>query len=169
MKHEKLSETAAADPVTLYDDLRPVLPLGLPFAPMAVSKQWFDWPTLTDLLPVSFPGVKTDCDGFLVDVDLDQLKTRIADYFNPDASHEEIARHYPAAMRNTTSVRLDARAVSDERLARGKLDDGAFLRCTYRPFDNRWLYWEADSGLLARPRPDYLQHVFAENFWLSAA
>ena len=51
----------------------------------------------------------------------------------------------------------------------GKPDEDAFLRCAYRPFDNRWLYWEADSGLLARPRPDYRPHVFAGNLWLSAA
>ena len=43
------------------------------------------------------------------------------------------------------------------------------MRCVYRPFDNRWLYWEAESGLLARPRPDYRSQVFEGNMWLSAA
>ena len=108
-------------------------------------------------------------DEFLVDINLDQLKARVDDYFDDALSHEEIGRRYPAAMRNTTSVRLAARAVRDERLARGKPDEDAFLRCAYRPFDNRWLYWEADSGLLARPRPDYRPHVFAGILWLSAA
>ena len=31
--------------------------LGLPFAPMAVSRDWFDWPALPELFPTSFPGV----------------------------------------------------------------------------------------------------------------
>ena len=168
-KREELTATAEKEPSALYEGIEPILPLGLPFVRTAVNESWFDWPALPDLFPVSFPGVKTDRDGFLVDVDLNQLKARIADYFNPDISHEEIERRYPAAMRNTTSVRLGARVVRDERLARGKPDEAAFLRCTYRPFDNRWLYWEADSGLLARPRPDYLPHVFAGNLWLSAA
>ena len=53
-----------------------VLPLGLPFAQTAVSKDWFDWPALPDLFPVSFPGVKTSRDGFLVDTDLDRLRAR---------------------------------------------------------------------------------------------
>ena len=58
----------------------------------AVSDEWFDWPSLPDLFPVSFPGVKTSRDGFLVDVDLDRLQARIGDYFDAALSHEEIAR-----------------------------------------------------------------------------
>ncbi len=154
---------------THYLALEPNLRLGLPFKPMAVSGHWFDWPALPELFPVSFPGVKTDRDDFLVDIDLERLEMRIDDYLDDASSHEEIERRYPAAMRNTSSVRLDARAVRNERLARGKSDEAALLRCAYRPFDNRWVYWEADSGLLARPRPDYRPHVFAGNLWLSAA
>ena len=152
-----------------YSILEPNLRLGLPLKPMAVSEDWFDWPALPDLFPMSFPGVKTDRDAFLVDVDLDRLRARVADYFNPDLSHEDIARRHPAAMRNTTSVSLEARAVRDARLLRGGPDEAGFVRCAYRPFDHRWLYWEADSGLLARPRPDYRPHVFKGNLWLTAA
>ena len=152
-----------------YLALEPDLRLGLPFKPMAVSEDWFDWPTLPDLFPVSFPGVKTDRDGFLIDTDLDRLMARISDYFDKALSHEEIVRRYPAAMRNTTSVRLDARTVRDALLARGGPNEAGFIRCAYRPLDNRWLYWEPDSGLLARSRPDYRPHVFAGNLWMSSA
>ena len=38
----------------------------------------------------------------------------------------------------------------------------------YRPFDTRWLYWEAGHGLLGRPVPDYKPHVFEGNLWLGA-
>ena len=168
-KREVLAETAEAEPGALYEEVDPILPLGLPFARTAVSEDWFDSPALPDLFPVSFPGVKTDRDGFLIDIDLRLVQERISDYFNPDVSHDEIAARYPAAMRNTSSVPRDARAVRDERLALGKPAEAAFIRCTYRPFDNRWLYWEADSGLLARPRPEYRPHVFDGNIWISAA
>ena len=168
-KREALAETAEAEPDSLYDEIDPLLPLGMPFVQTAASEDWFDWPSLPDLFPVSFPGVKTDRDGFLVDVDRRRLEGRLSDYFNPDLSHEVIARRYPAAMRNTTSVPRDARAVRDERLALGQPDEAGFVRCAYRPFDNRWLYWEADAGLLARPRPDYRPHAFTGNLWLSAA
>ena len=168
-KRDGLLETAETEPSALYDGIAPIPPLGLPFVRTAVSEEWFDWPALPDLFPASFPGVKTDRDGFLVDVDLDRLRARVADYFNPELSHEDIARRHPAAMRNTTSVSLAARAVRDARLLRGGPDEAGFVRCAYRPFDNRWLYWEADSGLLARPRPDYRPHVFKGNLWLTAA
>ena len=131
---------------------------------MAVSEHWFDWPTLPDLFPVSFPGVKTSRDGFLVDVDLDRLRARVRDYFDPDVSHEEIARRYPAGMKTTAG--FNARKVRDALLARGGPSEGGFVRFAYRPFDTRWLYWEADGSLLDRPRPDYRSHVFEGNLWL---
>ena len=88
-KRAELLETAEAEPESLYETLEPILPLGLPLVRTAVSGEWFDWPSLPDLFPVTFPGVKTSRDGFLVDVDLDRLRTRIADYFDPGLSHEE--------------------------------------------------------------------------------
>ena len=169
VKREALEETAETAPSALYERIKPVQPLGLPYAPTAVSAGWFEWPALPELFPASFPGVKTDRDEFLVDIDLARLKARVVEYFDKTVSHEEIARRYPAAMRNTTSVQADARTVRNARLVRGGPDEAAFVRCAYRPFDNRWLYWEADAGLLARPRPEYRPHVFEGNLWFSAA
>ena len=149
-----------------YSELEPDLRLGLPFKQLAVSEHWFDWPALPELFPVSFPGVKTSRDGFLVDVDLDRLKARIGNYFNAEVSHEEIARRYPGVMKTTTG--FNARAVRDSLLARSGPDEAGFIRYAYRPFDTRWLYWEADGGLLDRPRADYHPHVFDGNLWIEA-
>ena len=167
-KREELTETAEFGPDSMYDEVSPILQFGLPFSPLAASGDWHDWPALTDLFPVSFPGVKTNRDSFLIDIDLDRLKSRIADYFNPDLSHSEIARSYPIAMRNTSSISLDARSVRDVRLERAGPNEDGFVRCAFRPFDNRWLYWEPDSGLIARPSPSYKPHVFEGNLWLGS-
>ncbi len=166
-KREELTETAEDEPDALYDDVSPILPLGLPFAPIAVSSDWHEWPALPELFPVSFPGVKTSRDAFLIDTDLERLKARVADYFNPDNGHEDIARHYPSVMKATRI--FDARAIRDAVLRRGGPIDSGFVRHAYRPLDTRWLYWEADSGLLDRPRPDHKSHVFKGNLWLSSA
>ncbi len=97
----------------------------------------------------------------------DRLRERITDYFDTGLSHEQIARRYPEVMKST--ARFDARAVRDELLKRGGPDEAGFLRHAYhRPFDIRWLYWEADGGLLDRPRPSYRQHVFEGNVWIKA-
>ena len=161
-KHEELTATAEAAPDALYDAIEPDLELGLPFKPMTVGDGWSDWPTLPELFPVSFPGVKTSRDSFLVDVDSNRLKARVADYFNPGLDHDEIERRHPIVMNEP------ARHVRAALLARGGPVESGFVRYAYRPLDDRWLYWEADSGLLDRPRPEYKPHVFEGNKWLSA-
>ena len=163
-KREEMTETAEDEPSALYDEVSPVLSLGLPFAPIAVSRDWQDWPALPELFPTSFPGVKTSRDSFLVDIDLNRLKARIVDYFDADLADEEIARRYPAAMRGTTQ--FDARAVRNALLKRAGPSESSFVRYGYRPFDTRWLYWEAETKLLDRERPDYKPHVFEGNLWL---
>ena len=147
-----------------YSPMKPNLRLGLPFKPMAVGDGWHDSPSLPDLFPASFPGVKTSRDSFLLDVDLDRLKARVVDYFTPDLSHEEIARRYPTVM--NTTAQFDARAVRNVLLKRGSPVKSGFVRHAYRPFDARWLYWESETKLLDRPRPEYKPHVFEGNLWL---
>ena len=159
-----LDSLEAPDIDSGYSPLECNLSLGLPFKPTAVSDGWQDWPSLPDLFPTSFPGVKTSRDGFLVDVDLARLKQRVADYFNAGLNHEEISRRYPAAMKST--AQFDARAVRDALLKRGGPAGDGFVRYAYRPFDIRWLYWEADGPLLDRPRVDYHTQVIDDNLWL---
>ena len=172
-KREELTETAEAEPETLYESIEPVLPLGLPFVQTAVSESWFDWPALPDLFPVSFPGVKTSRDRFLVDTDPDRLKARIGDYFDKSLSHGEVAQRWPAAMKNLHG--FNGQVVRDERLANelpagkaGGPGKAGFIRYDYRPFDTRWLYWDPDRGLLDAPRVAYRPHVFEENVWIEA-
>ena len=135
-KLSDLTATAEAVPETLYHSVEPSLPLGLPFTPVTVSTQWADWPALPDLFPISFPGVKTSRDKLVVDIELDKLRARLKAYFD------------------------------STRSARPGPNEAGFIRYAYRPFDTQWLYWEADSGLLDRPRPDYKPHLFEGNLWL---
>ena len=165
-KRDELTATADAEPHALYEAVEPRLPLGLPFAQITVSDGWSDWPSLPDLFPTSFPGVKTSRDAFLVDIDRDRLETRLAEYFDPDLSDEEIARSHPGVMRST--ARFDARRVRAALLARGGPTEAGFVRCAYRPFDDRWLYWEADTKLLDEKRADYKPHVTGKNLWLGS-
>ena len=166
-KLTELTETADTQPAALYETVEPSLPLGLTFAEVAVSGGWNEWPSLPDLFPTSFPGVKTSRDSFLTDVDLDRLEKRVADYFNHDITHEELARLYPSVM--NSAARYDPRAVRDSLLKRNESDGkSGIIRYAYRPFDNRWLYWEADTKLLDEKRADYRPHVFDGNLWLEA-
>ena len=163
-KREKLAVTAETEPAALYDSFEPNLALGLPFTRMEVNDAWQDWASLPDLFPEYFAGVQTSRDSFLTDIDLERLKVRVADYFNPGLSHEEIARRYPSVMNATMG--FQAQEVRNALLHEGNPDEAGFVRFAYRPFDTRWLYWESESGLLNRSRPEYRPHVFNGNISL---
>ena len=166
-KLAELADSATAEPKDVYADLMPDLSLGLPFKPTTISNEWLSWPALPELFPVNFSGVNTNRDAFLVDTDLDRLKVRVADYFDPGFGHGELAQLHPSAMR--PRARYYPEEVRDALLARGGPTQSGFIRYTYRPFDTRWLYWEAETKLLNERRPDYRPHVFDENLWLSSA
>ena len=165
-KREELIETEEVEPGKLYKNIKPILPLGLPFAQAAVSKDWFDWPTLPELIPRFFAGVVAGRDSFLIDTDIDRLRRRLADYFDAYLSHEEIARRHPRVME--TTARFNARSAREELLKRGGPVEAGFVRHAYRPFDNRWMYWEAETKLVDEKRADYRPHVFKGNLWLVA-
>ena len=160
-KRDELTTTAESDPTTLYHHISPNLALGLPFAPTEVNNLWFDWPSLPDLFPVAFPGAKTNRDSFLVDIDLGRLRERVTDYFDRNLSHDEMARRYPIIM--NTVRHFDAQSTRDTLLKRGGPTETGFIKFVYRPFDTRWLYWEADTKLLNDKRADYKANVFEGN------
>ena len=163
-KREELAESSGAQPDEIYRGISPVVLLGLPFAPIVASGDWHEWPSLTDLFPVSFPGVKSGRDPFVVDIDIQPLRERIEDYFDSGVSHDQIGRRYPLAMRNPREY--SSRDVRTALLTEGGPTHDSFIRYAYRPFDSRWLYWEPRAKLVDRPRHEYRPHVFSGNLWL---
>ena len=150
-----------------YSTLEPDVRLGLPFRPLSVSDDWSNWPTIPELLPVSFSGVKTARDNFLVDIDLDPLKQRMIDYFDHSLQDEFIASRYPVAMKKTSY--FEPVPVRAALLRRGGPLESGFVRYAYRPFDDRWLYWEPETKLVDAKRSDYKPHVFDSNLWFSSS
>jgi len=164
-KWQDLLATAEADPADLYELLQPPLELGLPLIAIAVGASYLGWPKLPELLPVSFPGVKTSRDDFLVSIDRDLLEKRIKEYFDSKISNEEIRAKYPSVM--ASSGRFDPIATRQALLKRGCLHSN-IVRYAYRPFDVRWVYWEPKTKLLDEKRSEYWPHVRPSNYFLSA-
>jgi hypothetical protein len=164
-KRADLLATALQDGESLYQQLRPALDLGLPYMPIRVDVDYLSWPLLPYLFPVSFPGVKTSRDDVVVDIDRARLVQRMAQYFDPALSHEEMRHIAPGAMQST--ARFQAEAVRDALRERGFQPENIVRYC-YRPFDMRWLYWEPETKLLDRNRAEYRPHVYVGNLWLSA-
>jgi len=148
-----------------YYDLLPPNALGLPFAPAQVGADYEVWPTLPELFPTSFPGVKTSRDDVVVDIDRDRLIQRMTAYFDPTVSDVAITQIAPGAMES--SARFNPMAIRAALIARGFLPKN-IVRYAYRPFDVRWLYWEPETKLLDEKRTDYFPQVFAGNLWIEA-
>ncbi|OQA37227.1 MAG: N-6 DNA Methylase [Acidobacteria bacterium ADurb.Bin340] len=156
------AEAAEADPA-YPETIAPHPALGLPFRPLAVSRAYLEWPTLEELFPVSYPGVKTSRDGFLVDIDKARLEARLAKYFDPALSHGDLKAQHPEVM--TKSARYEPEAIRDTLRKRGMKPEG-LVRYAYRPLDVRWLYWEGETKLLDEKRPEYQPQVFEGNRFL---
>ena len=138
-KRADLLTTLQPDMAVLYQQLTPPVKLGLPFTPSVVQNDYLSWPLLPDLLPVSFPGVKTSRDDVVVDIDRARLVKRMEQYFDPDISNQVLAQLLPGAMEN--SARFNGIATRDYLRKRGFLPQNIVRHC-YRPLDSRWLYWE---------------------------
>ena len=148
-----------------YQKMMPISEIGLSFLPGQVADVYVTWPLLPNLLPTSFPGVKTSRDDVVVDIDRDRLVKRIRDYFDPNITHEQMRLISPSSMISTN--RFKAEATRDLLRKRGFLPNN-IVRYFYRPFDVRWLYWEPEAKLLDEKRSDYFPQIDDVNIWLSA-
>jgi len=165
-KHAEILGNARGEKEAKYQRLEPVLSLGYPFFPIEIDERYPTWPTLGDLFPVSYPGIKTSRDGFLVDIDKDVLAERIGAYFSKSISHEEITQCWPRVMEEGRRYR--ARDIRDYLVRRGDTR-GTIVRYAYRPFDVRWLYWEPETKLLDEKRSGYFCQVCDEGVWMAGA
>jgi hypothetical protein len=164
-KRAELLKEAEEGPTAEYQKLAPDLGLGLSFRPGEVAAGYFSWPTLSELFPVSFPGVKTSRDDLVVDIDKERLLSRMKQYFDPQVEDSEIQVLSPSA---TASVGgFDAKKTRRYLIKRGFKPENLVEYC-YRPFDNRWLYWEPETSLLDRKREDYFPQIFEGNIWIEA-
>lgn len=164
-KQQELLNSAETTHSELYTSVTPSLNLGLPFIQAAVSADYHQWPKLPELLPVSFPGVKTSRDEFLVAIDRDVLEQRVAAYFDPLVSHDDMRSRFPVVM--AASAAFDPVKTRNAPCKRGILG-GHLVRYAYRPLDVRWVYWEPETKLLDRNRPEYWEQVSSSNQFLSA-
>jgi len=148
-----------------YETLSPPLELGFSFLPGTAAPNYLNWPLLPELFPVSFPGVKTSRDDFVIDIDRGRLETRIRQYLDPDTEDSEIRATMASVMISTPG--FDARRTRRSLVQRGFGSENIIRYC-YRPFDHRWIYWETAERLLDRPRVEFGSQIFEGNFYIEA-
>ncbi len=161
-KRADLLASADNDGVSLYDNIRPSLGLGLPFFEVTVGRNYLDWPTLERLFPVSFAGVKSSRDDLVTDIDRDALVERMKVCFDLSVADEEIKRIMPAM---ESTKRFDP-FKTRQTLVRKGFNERAIRRFCYRPFDFRWIYWNPIPSCSTRNAPNMCPMWFKEMFGL---
>jgi hypothetical protein len=162
-KRAELLVTLNEPPKNIYARLKPPLEVGLPFLPMQTKSGYYKWPILTKLFPTAFPGVQTKQDALLTDIDRRSLEKRMELYFNAELSNEEVARQVPGSMDGTDAC--EPKSTRAYLVKRGFKPE-FIVRYAFRPFDNRWLYWEPETKLLGRKVPEYFPQTFSGNIAL---
>ncbi len=162
-KLDDLARAAEALDQVAYTSVAPQMALGRTLVGKAASADYLQWPTLPELFPVSYPGVKTSRDAALVDIDRSALEARMALYFDSTVDDRTLGSELVDLMRTTPD--FDAKATRSLLAALG-VQSGQLIRYAYRPFDLRWLYWHERTRLLDRNRSDYVSQVSQGNLWL---
>jgi hypothetical protein len=174
-KLAQLQREAHREAEPAYEIFVPTRPLGIPFAQRIHTADYATWPTLPELFPISFPGIKTSRDPVLVEIDKDKLIDRMMLYLDPAKSDEDIVQAHPGLIQNSSgfngretrktllAVEENARRqaaemghqIGDDQL-RQQLIQSRIRPYYYRPFDLRWIYWELHTNLIDRKREDYI-------------
>ncbi|MDX2039801.1 MAG: type ISP restriction/modification enzyme [Acidobacteriota bacterium] len=118
--------------------------------------------SLAEMMPVNSVGLVTSRDGFVFDFDENVLRMRIKNFVEKSLTDEEIKSKY---LSDTDKLQLS----SSRRLLReDKGSESAFVRCLYRPFDVRHLFYH--DVVLERSRREAMRHLLTgENLGLISA
>ncbi|HEX6122648.1 MAG TPA: type ISP restriction/modification enzyme, partial [Ktedonobacterales bacterium] len=147
----------AAELATLYEQLRPQEATRFTLKPGGTESAYLTWPSMPDIFPTYYPGVKTSRDADLVSIDREPLEARMRQYFDPNMTDEQVAQAAPMLM--TDASRYEAKATRRELLRTSGFREDRLIRVAYRPFDDRWMYWEGTTKLLDEKRADFFKDV----------
>jgi hypothetical protein len=166
-KRARLLETfGEKDIAGLYELLNTTQALRYIFTPGRTSSDYGDWPRLPELFVESFPGVQTSRDDLLVDIDREKLFARMRRYFSPTVTNQQMAEECHCALEE--GKRFPAAEIRSKLIRRGIIEEN-IVRFAYRPFDNRWIYWEPEGKLLDEKRADYFAQAWQGNLAITAA
>ena len=169
-KYRWLWEQGSADTEWVQLKPAPTFYLFEPFDESGTSG-YSDWPAINEVLPVNVTGIITARDSFVVDLDRETLRVRIADLRSKSLSDDAIRKKYFAAKNSKEYLPGDSRGwkLSAARLKIREDDkwDERYAPVLYRPFDTREVYYV--PWMVDWPRTEAMPHMLAgENVALMA-
>ena len=125
---------------------------------------------ISEVMPLHSAGFITARDHFVVDFDHKDLLARIEEFSDLQISDQEIRATYFAGRGSSKYPDGDTRGWKLPEARKCIANDDHWRhhvrKCTYRPFDKRYVYWA--KWMVDWPRPEVMRHMLAgENIGLS--
>jgi hypothetical protein len=119
-----------------------------------------DDPGLDEYFQFFLSGVQPVRDEAVIDFDRTRLQRRMKTYFDPDTRFRDLVRRYPAFA--VERMRYSPADTRRKLLEDSRFYSGRIVRFLYKPFDERWLYWEPEHKLLNEPRRELIPYYLTE-------
>lgn len=113
-----------------------------------VQEEYDEGFKVNELFPVNNVGIVTSRDGFVIDEKAKTIASRINDFFN--FSKEELVLKY--GLKENSSWKID-----DVKLKAKSFDEKFIKPIFYRPFDNRYVYF--NDNFIERSRIETMKHL----------
>ncbi|MCB0744224.1 MAG: DNA methyltransferase, partial [Ignavibacteriae bacterium] len=110
---------------------------------------------LEELFTSYTSGIKTHRDSFVMDFEQNVLENRIANFIDFTKTDDEIKNLYNLKVTSTFKIKEARNLTANEDLQRN------IKTITYRPFDERWIYYS--SNLIDRDRKEIMVNMFKDN------
>ena len=138
---------------TKWAKLKPQSPLYL-FTPQDANLrvEYEQGWKVTEMMLVNVLGFQSHRDHFALDFDETRLRSRVSDLRSKTASDEELQSRYELCDSGEWQL-----ANARKQLRGDREWERHFIRCLYRPFDERFCYFS--SVAMDRPRRELIQHV----------
>lgn len=115
-----------------------------------------EWPKVNDLFPVNNVGIVTARDHFAIDFNIKQLEARIRQF--RDLKFDDYFIREAYSLKDTSTFKMNQ---FRKALAEEKDWSEMFQEITYRPFDNRFIFYS--KWVIERPITDLMQHMLKAN------
>ena len=157
-----LWEHGSADTEWVQLEPAPSFYLFEPFDDTATGV-YYGWPAINEVMDVNVTGIVTARDSFVIDLDREALRGRIADLRSASLSDDAIRKKYFVGKGSTKYPPGDSRGwklPAARRKIRGdKQWDERYEAVLYRPFDIREMYYV--PWMVDWPRTEAMPHMLA--------
>jgi len=124
-------------------------------------KQYLDWKKITEIFPLNGVGMTTARDNFVIDFEKGALENRIRLFKNAKYDDEDLHKFFKINKKKGWDIRKAwnmLKSISDSELNK------FILPVTYRPFDNRYIFWH--DSVVWRTVKRVMRHMLEENIGL---